>query len=530
MLGLAPNYNVMSRIAEPERLLGRPMPESPKEPVEYRVTEDPLPLRTDRPVAYHTFFDHYMSELVSELTAGKNYILDPNFGYSRDELYFDKVMREPAIGMAILTRQKQVVGGEWHFQADESNDPRQKELIPIYERAFKRISRFKEGLFFLSRAFFPGSEWVKILSRFEYWNPTGQKSGWWWMPKRLKPMDRRRWHMEWFTRKNSQDQEVRHWRWTLFNPYMYRQEIVPPHELQAYIHHVWYDLEPQLGHGWGIGDGLALHWEIKQNLMKYLVTGMERFAWPWVAFFSDGRSNAFDVDLGTSAVTDRLILSKLRKMRQAGVIWLEKDDKVQFLDAGGKGHAEGLLKAIQYVDKASTEYILGASAPSGGSTTDKGGSYAASSVEDDSQQAYLGYDRGILEETINATLVARFHRFNERNLYDLGFAGVPPPTFKLGERKRMDPLEAIHEAQEFVNAGGQIKRTDLHERGDWPQPTAEEIARGDVIGTGQPQQSAGGGAGGADPFGMGAPVGAGHRMRAARLTEADVYQFFREKR
>ena len=437
-----------------------------------------------RNLARYQRFNSYLTELSTVMDQGRRYILDPSFAVARDQDFHRKFWRELAIAKAVWTRATNVVGGEWHLEdADENSTP----LTEAIEHIIKGISRFRESLLHMSLAFFSGGEWTKIEARVE--NTDAIRSGvpaHWWLPKRLRLMDRSRFHLEYdddydVTSSSKHDTSRRTYYWTIFNPLNRRTEAIPAAEMQLYMHHTWMDFEHSFGHGWGLAWALEPHWEIKQNLLKYLVTGARRFAWPWVIWKRDEDSEPVDSGLGAAAQTDRQIMAKLLKMQNLGNLIIDKDDDLTTLDLGTAGN--GLIaQALDYVDKLTVEFILGSSAAVGGHGQQaQGGAYASDAVEADASAAYIGYDRVALEETMTEQLIGRIWRNNKMNFEGMGFGGMQPPIFRLGKNKRDDPLASIEQATGLSAIGFPIVLAQLAERSGWDAATEEQQANGEAL-------------------------------------------------
>jgi len=340
---------------------------------------------------------------------------------------------------------------------------------------------------------------VRILSRFEDMDPTrtGVPAKWW-VPKRLKPLDRDRFHLEFRDVRYTDGSMRRHWIWAIRNPIERRAELIPPAEAESYIHHVWLDTEEAYGYGYGLSDAVAVYHELKQLFVKYLATGLERFAWPWIIAKTNDMSEPVTAELGAAFKTDRKILERLAKMRLGGILHIDTEDEITTLDLGAKGNSI-ILQAIDYLDKMIVEVILGASAQVGGHGTQaNSGAYASDKVEDSSSQAYMGYDRESLEDTINDQLIARIIKFNRANLDALGMAGMIAPRFRLGIKKRDDPMTAIAELAQLKVAFPEWKfvKSQVTERTGWDYASDEDIASGDVLESAQPIFDMLGGGGG----------------------------------
>ncbi len=483
-----------------------------------------LPVR--RRAAYNRL-DKFLSDLLSDLYRGRQWLTDPSYAYKRDPDFVAKVWRDPVIGKAILSRSQEVIGGDYYFEAPAH--PHGKRMAAAYTEIFSGIGRFHSTLLHWAKAFFFGSEWAKILGGHKLADPcrSGSKR-WWWLPRAVQPMDRRRWHREWssFDAKtvDGKHREKRINYWALYNPYAQETQIPEPMEMELYIQHVWMDEERAYGFGWGISDGLALYWEAKQTLLKYLLVGLERYAWPWVVIKTDEASQMFDADLGTAHSTTRQLLSKFRKMRMSGVMVIDKDDDVDTLAVDGR-QTDGLLNAMRYLDKGAVEYIRGASMADGGhGKAEGGGSRARSQTEAESASTYsTAYDAPILEETINTKLVRIIHKYNAGNFEAAGFADCPPAIFHLGRQKRTDPLKDLNVLTQLLGlpiAPGsppiRLKMSDVLARAGHQAASPEDIASGDYL------EAGGAPAGGAMP---GMPSPSPMRMASA-MTPEETARFF----
>ena len=447
-----------------------------------KLPHDIPPALPTRRRAVYQRYDTYLSDLITQVSRERRYILDQNFAYKRDERFFLKYRREPAIGKAVWTRQTNVVGNGWHL---EEADEESAALTPIFEALIKKIKGFQGMLIRLSHAFWSGDEWEKLLSRYENADPgkDGVQARWW-VIYGTKHHNRDRFHVEWQNAKYNDGSERRHWYWAMANPYTYRTELLSPQELEGYIHHVWLDMEEFFGRGYGLSDSLAIYWELKQLFVKYLGTGLERFAWPWIIAKTDEESEPYNSSQGAPFTTSRLILEKINKMRQAGVLVIDAADEITTLDLGTGGNAL-ILSAIDYLDKMSVEYILGASAQVGGHGEQaQGGAYASDAVEADSADAYIGYDRQSLEETITAQVIERLWRYNRAHFQRMGLAHLTPPKFKLGLKKKDDPLMAIQEVALMTQAvpSWEFRKSQVEERVGWDFATNNDREKGDVIG------------------------------------------------
>ncbi len=391
-------------------------------------------------------------------------IWEPSYAGSRDPDIWEKVRRDAVISAAVDQRLHAIAAREWRVMPGGKSDA-DAEAAAVVEEILQQIPRFLETRFELAQAVFLGSAYAFIGGR-RVLDTYAKKTGLWWVPSRLKDMDRRRfrWRSE---RKPAEDgtNELRTWLeyWSI------RREEWVEADAARFVRHTYNDEESRLGYGRGLIEAIYFYHYVKGVVMREGLQGLERWAQGMVVVKIDGLRAASDGK--PNATVQTAWIKALKKMRARHALTMSKDDEVDLLNGPGQGHQ--LVETwLRYVDNAMTRLILGSVRPTGGDMDS--GARAAAETESDTTEQLIQFDRLLLDETITRDIIGEIWRHNRAAFSECGLGSAKKPKFSSVQEKRSDPVEASQVIATLLGAGVTLRAEEVYERTGMTPPGPDD--------------------------------------------------------
>lgn len=401
-------------------------------------------------------FWRYAYELEAAYRRGMgSWLPDPDFALSRDPEIWQKVRRDPLIDQAISQREHSVGGRPRHAVPPEGFEEPPYELgAALMTGAMKRIRNMPDAQLQLSKMVFQGRAYAFVEGRrytCELAPGTGMRR--WWVPTRLKNIDRLRVRRETRDRGDGVTTKMA----TVMSLYDINSstwvELPPTPRL---IEGVYDDEESRLGYGRGILDSIYYYHYAKGVLLREGLNGAERFGQGTLiyeyardTFGGEGTPNT------TVASTALNVLEKLTSRNQAAI---PEGDKIHRLDPSDKGHRM-IVDLLNYLDEGLTRRITGSLLPTGGGS-DRG-SMARAEVEQQTTNTLIEYDQSLLDGALTHGLVPAFWQMNRAELRSLGVDDRHRPTIEAKVERTIDPKTTADVLQKLWTANPALKiRTD----------------------------------------------------------------------
>lgn len=499
---------------------------------EYRPTVRIDSLGMPRRLAQYQYTSAALNRHRQELT-GKGWVTDPSIALQKKPDTDEKMMLDPVIRKAFELRMHMVAGTDIYFS---TRDKRAKILVEYFEELFDKIPDFDEARLNLTRSILEGSSWLRIMtpsvdSRFRIASDPEPRA--WWYPGKLKHYSSKRVREEYESLEEQMHESGQAWRptrayWTYYDAQRWewlRMGNAP--DQPEWIRCIYHDSDMRLGYGDGLRDSLYYWWQMKSQILRSLIEGLDRFGWPFlVAKLQPGTGFTGNSGAPNESGNDRAaglidVIAKSRGNQKALVI--DQNDSLEAISVDGAA-VQHMLSVIEYIDKAMVELILASSMPTGGGQQ---GSFARAAVEAGSTSTLIKYDRKLHEKALQ-TLVYATWTYNQSGNYQnfnriadprAEYGGVPlsaykPPTIHIGREETDDPKQQMELIRGMWDMGLSVLKSEAYERVGFTMPDGDD----DVILPMQPSQPATAEgdpamAGGEPGAGMSLPSGDGVQMQ-----------------
>lgn len=432
--------------------------------------------------------DTYARALASVYHAGPR-LWDPSYALAQDPDVDEKVLRDPVIRKCCEVRQLRAAGVEWHLKP-ASDEPIDRAWSKALEECIREVDGFAHARKNLADGIIKGRAYAYVEGDFGIGFFGDGAPRRWWIPRRLRDVDRRRFRKVVKTRTETRILTT----WNIFS--LAKRQWVSLDETNdpGFIRFVYNDEEDTLGYGRGLLDSLYFPWFFRGTALQEGIAGLERWAQGWVIGKIDGlRDGSTGV---TNANVQQSFLDMLEAHKGRHAMAFDSKDEVQVIASGGEGH-QIVRSLLEYVDGAIEGLVLHGSLPTGGGPTDVG-SYARAQVEADSGDILTTYDRTCLEDPLTKQFVALVHDMNEPVRVAMGLARARCPSFVIGAEILPDPTARIDIATKLNAMGVDLKKEELYEGTGFTMP-----AEGDEVLAGRMPIPVGFGADGGSPFGGG---------------------------
>lgn len=399
------------------------------------------------------------------------YVYDPDFALAKDADIWEVVRRDPVIFSAIDRRAKGIVR-PYHVEPPMgSKEKSDKRMAAIVEDALGKISMFDAARRNLSNAAFVGRTYGYIEGELQECKLGDADKMDWWVPKKIRGIDRRRfhWETEW-----SKDGASKTTHLALMNTNSMKWERVTPEFRSALIEYTYQDTEDRVGYGRGLLEAIYFYHYMKTVTMQKVDQGIDRWANGIVIGKLDSMRNA-----STSKTNTDLTLGMknlLREARSEHVIVMQDGDDIEVVETSGTGH-EISMNFITHLEEGIERLVNGSLLPSGHSEGQ--GSRSRAQVEQNQSEAFYQADRQDLDEVLSRDLVNCFVKLNMKNFVKLGIADAAMPHIDSEQNKREDPVEAVQVAAQALQNGVPLIRQEFYHKIGWTMPEeGEDVIEG----------------------------------------------------
>lgn len=402
-------------------------------------------------------------------------LYDPDYALSRDPDVWEKLRRDATITQSVDTRLHLVAGRNWHLEpfGDEEGD---RKVASMIKDILGHIRNFTEARYELAQAIFRARSYAYIEGKPEIRTFGDGKPRTWWVPYRLRDVDRRRIRYRpehEFDKEGNETVKVIQEMWSVI-----RMQYEPFDKAEQFVKIVYRNEEARLGYGRGLMDSMYFYWWMKAIVWREGLQGLER----WSQGILIGKIDSYRE--GSTAKANETIRDEmyesLHDMRSRHVIVVGKEDEIEVKEGGLAGH-QMVMDFIRYMDEKLIALILGSTIPFGGGSG--GGSYARAKVEESTTNSLIQFDRDKLDESITDDLVGLIWKLNYKNFVDMGCGDARPPKFRTQPDKREDPQGAASIITQLSSIGLPLKKEEVYEKVGFSAPS-----EGDEVFEGKPKE------------------------------------------
>ena len=451
------------------------------------------------------------------------WVYNPSGADSKDPDLWEIVRNQTDILAEVLRRNNQIVRpwrvttnyhANWNKRDREVVD-QSKRLAAICHEGISHCATLDESRILISEAFFVGRKYGMVLWEPVYTSLDGAPEMLWYLPYRIKDVDRRRVHYvpDWAWIKSDGTMapagseittpgagtysQIPHPRGgylrmigthlEMFDQSQWTWKKIGPEQRRNLVEHVYYDEEDRVGHGRGVLEaGYFTHFFLT-NTFKKIVEGIDRFANGIMIGKLDSLRNASSGKTNADMVT--AMKNVMNTYRSEHYMILGENDKVEIVGPPSTGF-DVSMQFVQHLTASWARLCNGSARPSGHSV-DGTGSKAAAGVEEDTSEAYYQPDRNGLDHVFNRDLLGAFLYHNQDNIRAIGLDKAKRPKFSSAQIKRASPKDAIEVMSAVLAAGQPILRSEFFENVELTMPGDD-----DEVVEGQSAQMGMGGAGG----------------------------------
>lgn len=415
------------------------------------------------PTKAGTAYDRYGREL-SGATKHRTWIDDPSFALSSDDQAYEKVRRDAIAAQAMVYRRHLVAGKGFLIEPASRSDEAHQVAANAVRDLLGGLMLFGSSRFNLAEAVFRGSSYAIMEGGFETLRVGGLPPARWWVPKRLRDVDRRRFRLAY-------DRDLKRPKWNFWS--VQREAWEPLDYPEWFVRHVCQDTEDTLGYGRGLLDSLHYYQASKMRVVQEGLSAAERFGQGFLIAAVDGL-RAGGTDRTNAAVAQRY-LTVLNKHRARNAFVHDKGDEVKLLAGFGEGW-QLIRELLNYLDNAIRILILGANLPTSATS---GGSFALAEVQQNSTDALISFDRECLGEVLTRDLVGFVWAINRPTLRQLGLGGVRAPALRIRQEGKVDPEAYSRIVEAALRAGMKLKLDEVYRKLGFTLPgESDEVLEG----------------------------------------------------
>jgi len=402
-----------------------------------------------------------------------------------------------------------------------------KQLASIAHEGLSHCSNLDEARVLLAQDFFLGRSYGLSLWEPVYCSLDGTPEMLWYLPTKIKDIDRRRvhWVPDWeyvdstgktisagSQTKWPDGRETSTYTYTtggyrrksgihleLFNTDAWRWERVDDEMRRNLIESIYYDEEDRLGYGRGVIEaGFFTHYFLTGTFQK-VMEGLDRFANGVLVGKIDSLRNASSDKTNEDVKT--AMMSVLNTYRSQHYILLQDGDDVEIKESTGSG----FNMSMEWIDRLVQSWarLCNGSIRSAGHS-DGTGSKAAASEEGDTSEAFYQVDRTRLDHSMDRDFLGAFLYHNQDNIRALGLDKAKRPKFTSEQIKRQSPEIAVTTITAALAAGMPLLKREAYDRIEFTPPADDDDVIEGSSGGGMPGEEFGGGpefGGGKPPFG-----------------------------
>jgi len=396
------------------------------------------------------------------------WVYEPSLALSKDADIWE-IVRNDAVIMSAMDRRLKGIVRPWHIEPPSGSKSKENKLAAtICESALSKIRLFDAARRRLAMAAFLGRAYEYVEGERVLVSLADTEPMEWWIPSRLKHVDRRRFHWvsNWQASGGVRDKEVH---LEMYDTNRNSWEILSPEQRSYFIEYIYLDTEDRVGYGRGLLEATYFYHFFKTQTFEKIAQGIDRWANGILVGKLDGLRNA-----STSKTNEDLrkaMRDVLKNMRSEHIVVLEKNDEIEVVETSGSGH-EASLDFVRYLDESLERLYNGSVLPSGHAA--KAGSKARAEVESDTTEEFYQADREDLDEIISRDLIGLFWRLNRANFVALGLEDAEMPRLDSEQKKREDPLMAVQVAQQLSMLGAPIVEEELYHKAGFSVPDLDD--------------------------------------------------------
>lgn len=375
-------------------------------------------------------------------------VYDQDYGLANDANIYKVLRRDPETAHVMNYRRRLVAGSRWRVvpASDDDRSGAERRAAAIVERLMGKIRNFQTARQQLAHAVFSGSAWAFVEGRFETLAIAGGPPRRWWVPTRLRNVDKRR-----FRQVVNEDGSVA---WELYS--IKRQRYEPlGNRRRWFVRVVFDDDEESLGHGRGLVEAIY-HWQYaKAKVLAEGLAGLEA----WAQGIVKAKVNGLRVGKKDGGTNEQIVQEWLRVleiMRSRHKLVHDAEDDLTVLPGPGQGH-DMVKDFLAYLRDGIQVCVLGSNLPT---RATGGGSYALAEVQENSTDALIGGDQVVLGDGVSDDLVPLLWAMNALPLREEGVFRADQPRFVISSRLRRDPASAGSMVGALLNAGVRGLRED----------------------------------------------------------------------
>lgn len=405
------------------------------------------------------------------------YVFDPSNALANDADIWTTLMADADVASCIQRRNQSIVRpwrvvpsphGTSKSLGQESIDASRK-FAAICHEGLSNIDRFDAARRTLAESFILGRRYAKIYWEEQVVSLDGTPPMRWFMPIKIKDVDRRRFHWEPVWSQGPTPTKIRT-DLKMFDTNRSMWQTLTPDMRRTYIEYVWQDTEDRLGYGWGALEALFYTHYFKGGTIKRLIEGIDR----WANGFLIGKLDslrAASTDLTNAELTTKM-KEMLQKIRSDHVGVVEKTDELQLLEPTGKG-LQIALDLVRYFNESAERLCNGSVRPAGHSV-DGTGSKGAGKTEEDTSESFYQFPREDLDNVLDRDLLGAFIYYNEGTLKEIGLENAKRPRFVSAQIKKQNPVEAVEVMMTLLDHGIPILRNDVYGAAELTPPGPDD--------------------------------------------------------
>lgn len=315
-----------------------------------------------------------------------------------------------------------------------------KRVAAIAGEALGNISMFDSARRLISDAYVIGRRYAEVEYEERWTSLDGTPEMRWYLPCRVKDVDRRRFH--WVPKWSDGPGGARVKGGIGLDMFDTNERAWKPlgdDQRRRLIEYIWENTEDRLGYGRGVWEAMFYTHYFKTGSQKHLMEGLDRFANGVLKGRLDSL-RAASTDLSNTQLVSNM-KSELQKMRTEHVIVLGDGDDVEVMDAPTGGMSLNLEAVRYFAEKV--HRLLNGSVRQAGHSVDGTGARAAAETESDTAETFYQFAREDLDAVMDRDLLGGFLYFNTGNFEALGLGQAKRPKFTSEQVRRQDPERRV---------------------------------------------------------------------------------------
>jgi len=365
-------------------------------------------------------------------------LYDPSYPMAHEEDIWNVFRRDPIILAAIEQMLSGIVCRGWTCVADGER-PIDKTAARVMRDLIKKINGFTSARRELACARILGRayqyiegerQWIRVSD-----SPLRLN---WWVPLRLRDVDRRRVHYKPVAIPQApaipEKYGVVMMLWNVA-----RGNWAPLDDPAHFVKLIVSDEEGRLGYGHGLMEAMYFYLYAKGIALKEDLQGLKRYAQGLPIVGIDGARSA-DTNTPNDVVVQSWLEAFETMQAKDGIVY-DKQDVFNVLWPTGAGHTQ-IFDNLEYFDSALTRLITGSIRPSGGAVRATGHGGQAETEAETSASIY-DYYREVVDEVLTRDLISLVWRQNAINFRLLGLAEANCPKFMSTEKPNENAIETL---------------------------------------------------------------------------------------